>query len=62
MQSTYTYTNDIGERKMLCVDEQDKSGKYHITLWSLRTGDFCGTGDLTRTEIEELLGHYGVTI
>ena len=62
MQSSYAYINDIGERKIIYVEESDKVGMYTITIWSVRTGDFCGTSIFTRNQLKDFLNHYGVEI
>lgn len=49
----YRYVNDLGEPKILDVFEPKKpDGKYHCILWSGRTGEHCGSSNLTRDELE----------
>ena len=58
----YDYINTLGYRKRLTVDTNKlPNGKYSCTLWSRDTGDFCGSGELTYKEIDELLKHYGLS-
>ena len=56
---TYDYTNDINEPKRLVVHPL-KDGVYPCTLWSRRTGDLCGSGDLTPDELHNWLVYYGI--
>lgn len=37
-----------------------KDGVYPCTLWSRRTGDLCGHGNLTPDELHDWLAHYGL--
>lgn len=55
----YNYVNDINEPKKLVVYPL-KDGKYPCILWSTRTGDFCGSGNLTPDELHNWLAHYGL--
>lgn len=55
----YNYINDINEPKKLVVHPL-KDGVYPCTLWSRRTGDFCGSGNLTPDGLHEWLAHYGL--
>ena len=57
----YRYTNTMGYHKALIVQFPIKeNGKYFCTLWSRDTGDLCGSGELTKKEIDEMLRHYGL--
>lgn len=57
----YNYTNMLGYHKKLVVsDAPNKEGKYSCTLWSNTTGDYCGSGEMTAEELDELLSHYGL--
>lgn len=59
----YTYTNDLGYCKKIVVDSVNvKDGKFHFQIWSMDTGDFCSSGDVTADELREFLHHYGITI
>lgn len=59
----YTYTNDLGHHKKIVVESVNaEDGKFHFQLWSMDTGDFCGSGDVTADELREFLHHYGITI
>ena len=53
------YVNDIGEMKKIVVYPM-KDGKYPFSLWSLRTGDFCGNGEKTAEELNEFYQHYRI--
>ena len=55
----YNYINDIGEPKRLVVYEI-KNGKYPVVLWSMRTGDWCGSREMTEKELTEYLKHYNI--
>ncbi len=55
----YDYVNDINEPKKLVVYPL-KDGTYPCMLWSRRTGDLCGHGNLTPDELHDLLAHYGL--
>lgn len=55
----YDYINDLNEPKKLVVHPL-KNGVYMCTLWSRRTGDFCGSGKLTSDELHDMLAHYGL--
>ncbi len=53
------YVNDIGEMKKIVVYPM-KNGKYPFSLWSMRTGDFCGSGEKTKDEINDFFQHYRI--
>lgn len=53
----YNYVNGINEPKKLVVYPL-KGGQYPCTLWSRRTGDFCGGSSLTPDELHDFLAHY----
>ena len=55
----YNYINDIGEPKKLVVYDL-KDEKYSVVLLSRRTGDCCGTGELTPQELSDYLKHYNI--
>jgi len=55
----FQYVNAMGYRKELLVYEKT-NGKYYVTLWSLDTGDFCGSGHMTTQELNDYLKHFGV--
>lgn len=57
----YYYVNDIGHMKKIVIDENaDENGKYNFTLWSMQTGDFCGSGKKTKAEVDDFLKHYRI--
>lgn len=60
MAKTFDYTNSMGIPKRLVVDEP-KDGKYSVTLWEMRHGEFCGSGEMTREELNDYLEHFGIT-
>ena len=61
MVKSYNYINKIGEPKQICVEtEKDAEGKYKFTLWSMRTGDFCGAGALTDEKLKEWFDYYNI--
>ena len=55
----YTYTNDLGYLKKIVIESVD-DGKFHCRLWSMDTGELCGSGDMTADELREFLHHYGI--
>lgn len=61
MERSYDYINDIGEPKRICVEDKNDNGEYPITIWSTRTGDFCGSGTITEEKLEEWFEHYGIS-
>lgn len=56
----FDYTNSLGISKRLVVGEP-KDGKYPVTLWEMRHGEFCGSGEMTREELNDYLEHFGIT-
>lgn len=56
---SFRYTNSMGYHKELAVYEKVK-GKYPVMLWSLDTGDLCGTGNMTTQELNDYLRHFGI--
>ena len=56
----YTYVNDIGEPKKIVIGEKNTDDTFPIFLWSLRTGDYCGGGKMTKEELEHYFNHYGI--
>ena len=61
MKVGYRYTNALGRRKELWVDNtlymNDSVVKRHFSLWDLATGELCGVGSMTTKEVEEMLSH-----
>ena len=61
MEAVYRYTNALGRRKELRVDNtlymNDSVVKRHFSLWDLATGELCGYGSMTTKEVEEMLSH-----
>lgn len=60
MTKTYNYTNDLGYHKTLAVEFPPIEGKYACSLWCADTGDYCGGGNATAEQIEQILNHYGL--
>lgn len=56
----FDYTNSLGIPKRLVVGEP-KDGKYPVTLWEMRHGEFAGSGNMTREELNAYLEHFGIT-
>lgn len=53
------YVNDIGEPKKIVV-YPPKDGEYPVHLWSLKTGDFCGSGKFTLEKLNDFMDHYKI--
>ena len=61
MYKEYNYINGIGEPKKIIIStEKNENGNYSFTLWSNRTGDFCGSGEKTKEQIKKYLKHYNI--
>jgi hypothetical protein len=58
MTKKYQYTNDMGEPKTLMVTQKGET--YNFSIWSNRTGDFCGGGQMTKEQLDEFLSHYHI--
>ena len=56
----FQYVNAYGIHKKLIVNTIPKDGKYHVDLWSMDTGDWCGNGDMTKDELNDYLKHFGI--
>ena len=59
MTKTFDYINGLGIPKRLVVGEM-KDGKYHVTLWEMRHGEFAGSGNMTPEELNDYLAHFGI--
>lgn len=59
LSKEYHYTNDMGYHKILHVEETDNN-TYSCQIWSRDTGDFCGSGTLSKQELQDFLTHYGI--
>ena len=57
---TFNYINSLGIPKQLVVNMEPKDGKYPVTLWEMRHGEFAGNGEMTREELNKYLEHFGV--
>lgn len=57
----FIYTNSLGYVKELvvCMTPNDE-GKYPVTLWCRTNGEYAGSGEMTRQEINDYLEHFGV--
>lgn len=54
----YRYTNSLGRRKELWMDNTvNMKDEHSFLLWDVMTGECCGNGVMTTTELEELLSH-----
>lgn len=62
MEMSYHYTNDLGILKRISIGALNPiTNKYPVTLWELAHGELCGSGEMTKEEINEFLAHYGIT-
>ena len=58
-QSTYFYTNDIGVKKMLSIDDNpDENGEYGYYLMNVATGDIIGNGKMNKERKDIFFRHY----
>lgn len=58
---TYNYKNAYGYMKQLVVFlDNVEDGKYLANLWCLNNGEFCGSGRLSKEEIQDWLVHYNI--
>ena len=57
----YDYTNDIGWPKKMVIDAPE-DGKYNVTIWDRKHGEYCGGGRKTIDELNEILAHYGLPL
>lgn len=57
---SFNYTNSMGYAKKLVVFAPNEEGKYPITLWEMLHGEFCGSGKMTREELNDYLEHFGI--
>lgn len=60
MMKEFYYTNGLGIPKKLVVNTIPKDGKYSVTLWEMRHGEFAGNGEMTREELNDYLEHFGI--
>ena len=58
MKRTFDYVNDRGYHKCLVVEDIPEDDKLECLLFG--NGELCGRGMLYRTEINQMLEHYGV--
>lgn len=61
MTRTFKYTNSMGIPKKLVVSDPNEQGKYPVTLWEMLHGEFCGSGEMTRDELNDYLKHFGIS-
>lgn len=54
----FHYTNALGIRKILVVNDDLKNEKYVCTLYG--NGDWCGSGEFTKEELNDYLKHYHI--
>ena len=62
MSKKYYYTNDIGEKKFIVVEFPPINDEYTVSIWSARTGDYCGSGKMTYQKLKEYFDHYGMVM
>lgn len=55
----FYYTNDLGEPKRIDIGDFTEKG-YFFVLWSMRTGDCCGSGYMNKEKMFEFLNHYHI--
>lgn len=60
MIKSFRYTNAMGLPKKLIVGEPNAEGKYPVTLWEMVHGEFCGSGTMTKDELNSYLEHFGI--
>jgi hypothetical protein len=51
----------MGIPKKLVVSDPNEQGKYPVTLWEMLHGEFCGSGEMTRDELNDYLKHFGIS-
>ena len=54
------YRNNIGRLKKIVIYAKE-DGKYPFELWDMQSCEFCGSGDMTREEMNEFFEHYGIS-
>lgn len=58
---SYTYVNDIGRTKRIDISINDpEKEKYHVVLWDVKTGEFCGSGYKTKEELIHYFNYYHI--
>jgi len=62
MSKKYYYTNDIGEKKFIVIQFPHINNEYSVSIWSARTGDFCGNGKMTYKKLKEFFDHYDIAM
>lgn len=60
MVKSFRYTNALGVPKKLVVAEPNAEGKYPVTLWEMIHGEMCGSGTMTKDELNDYLDHFGI--
>ena len=58
MTKKYQYTNDMGVPKTL-VGTPNKN-IYDFTIWNNLNGELCGSGQLTKEQLDQFLSHYHI--
>ncbi len=58
---SFSYTNSLGYPKKLVVSAPNETGKYPVILWEMLHGEFCGSGEMTREELNDYLAHFGIS-
>lgn len=57
---TYEYVNLNGRKKVLIVKPTEITNIFHVEIWDVNTGDFCGNGYKTIEQITAFLAQYDV--
>ena len=55
----FNYVNDLGLRKKIVIHPKE-NGKYSVTIWDMKHGEYCGGGEVTAQKLNEFLEHYGI--
>lgn len=59
--ASFNYINAMGRPKKLIVYAPNEAGKYPVVLWDMLHGEFCGSGEKTREELNDYLAHFGIS-
>ena len=54
------FTNSLGYPKKIVIYEPNAEGKYPVVLWEMLHGEFCGSGEMTREDLNAYLEHFGI--
>lgn len=56
---TYYYTNKLGVKKSLHTEET-ASGQFDVFIINEENGEHCGTGKVTKEQLNDFLSQYDV--